>query len=310
MFRPESLPGSVQVGVALTPPVVAGLILFRLQAVEMLTIALAVGGIMQVAARLARVRLDRSPVLPALIGVALVGPGAASLWTVGVAVLASGLDLARTHYLPRLRFEAGILAYCFFFLAARGQLGSYLNPSNQRELAEPIAYWLNFFRTSDAPIDAVRLYVGNVAGPVFATSLLAVGLSLAWLWYARRLSLTVVVGFLIGAMLPVLVMRWNAVYQLDSGPTWFGVGLALADVRNLPQSRKVRFLIGLAAGVIALSLRTRQIGVEGVFLAVALIQVSVALVEGLAAVIAARARIAHQVGRFLRGGVRLLRRAS
>src|SRR5207245_7810577 len=103
-------------------------------------------------------------------------------------------------------------------------------------LADPIGIWYDYFGPPAGPIDAVRLYVGNVPGPVFATSFLAIAIAIAWLAYARRLSLVVLAAFLFGALVPIYLFHWDPVFQLDSGPTWFVAGLLLADRRLLPGS--------------------------------------------------------------------------
>jgi hypothetical protein len=141
-----------------------------------------------------------------------------------------------------------------------------------------------------------------VAGPVFATSLLAVGLGLAWLWYARRLSLGVLFCFLIGALVPVLLFNWNVVFHLDSGPTWFVAGFVLADRKLLPAGRFNRLLLGLAAGLAATGLRTKGLAIEAVPLTVAGLQLTVAFVEGVNWLIEERARVRAALKR-LRGRI-------
>jgi hypothetical protein len=301
-FEPELLPADIVLGLALTPAVIAGLVLFRLPAAEMLLLALSIGGIAHISGRLLRLDFDRSPLLPAVIGVALIGPGASIGWALAVATLAGALELGRVRFLPRLRFEAGVVAYSILFLAGRSQPASYINPQDQRPFPEPIGLWLTSFQVGSAPIDPVRLYVGNVAGPVFATSLLAVGLGLAWLWYARRLSLGVLFCFLIGALVPVLLFNWNVVFHLDSGPTWFVAGFVLADRKLLPAGRFNRLLLGLAAGLAATGLRTKGLAIEAVPLTVAGLQLTVAFVEGVNWLIEERARVRAALKR-LRGRI-------
>jgi hypothetical protein len=83
---------------------------------------------------------------------------------------------------------------------------------------------------------------------------------------------------LVGALLPVAIFHWDALFQLDSGPLWFAGALILADRRLLPGSWTVRPLIGFAFGVIALSLRDHGYGIEMTLLAAALLQGIYALV--------------------------------
>jgi Na+-transporting NADH:ubiquinone oxidoreductase subunit NqrB len=275
-FNPASLPDDLTVGIALVPPVAAGLIIFKLPAVEMLGTALAFGVVGHVAAQaLWRRTIPRphtSPLIAAVFGVALVGAGAPLSVTIAIAALAVILELVRARYIPAIRAQSGLFAYAVIALVTRGAPFVYVNPVTGKPFSDPISIWYHYFGPQAAPIDAVRLYVGNVPGPVFATSLLAVAIGIAWLAYARRLSLVVLVAFLIGALLPIYLFHWDLVFQLDSGPTWFVAGLLLADRRLLPDSWAVRPLLGLAAGVLALGLRTRGYGIEAAFFAVAAIQ--------------------------------------
>src|SRR5205814_10234890 len=118
-----------------------------------------------------------------------------------------------------------------------------------------LATWYQFFSPASAPIDPVRLYVGNIPGPVFATSLLAIAIGVAWLAYARRVSLVVLIGFMVGSLVAIYSLHWDPLFQLDSGPTWFVAALILADRRLLPDAWALRPALGFAAGLFAVGLR-------------------------------------------------------
>jgi hypothetical protein len=290
-FRPDTSSPTLNSLVALTPAVVLGLSFFGLPAVEMLVIALAVGGAVHAAARFGKQRLQMSPVVPALVGVALVGPGASLAWSAGIALIASAGEVARARFLPAARLDLGLLGYAAVFLASRGAPAAYLSPHSLVATPEPIRLWLQLSAGSQGPIDPVRLYVGNVPGPVFATSVLAVALGAAWLWYARRLSLLVVLMFGLGALACIRLMGWSAAYHLDSGPLWFTAALILSDRRMLPPSRLGRPLLGLAAGVVTVAARVRGAGIEAVPITVAALQLIVALVEAAGWLIPNRRRV-------------------
>lgn len=291
-FRPDSLGADAVMALALLPPILAGVILFRLPALEILGLAVAVGGIVHVLARLLRQTLLGSPVLSALVGVALCGPATALPWPLAIAVLASVLEVARARFGPRVSIHAGLLSYSIFFLASGGAMAAYLKPAGMIRFPEPIHQWSRFYGGASHFLEPSTLYVGNVAGPVFATSLLAVAISLAWLWYARRLSLSVIVGFAVGGAAIASALRWDPVFQLDSGPAWFVVGIVLADRRLLPSLPYGRPFLGLAAGIIGIGLRAGDFYVEGLFLTVTAIQVLSSLVESVVtfAVIRLRSR--------------------
>ena len=275
-FNPASLPIDLITAIALAPTVAAGLIIFKLPALEMLGIALAGGIAGQLVSRWvwrhAFPRPKPSPVIAAVVGVALVGAGAPLLTSIEIAVLAVILELLRARYIPSIRAQAGLLAFATVALLTKGPL-MYLNPANGRPFSDPIALWYQYQEPSlPGAYDTMTLYVGNVAGPVFATSLLAVAIGIAWLAYARRLSIVVAVGFLAGAVVAIGYYHWDNITHLDSGPTWFVAGLLLADKRYLPESRALRPLLGLAAGLLAIGLRARGWGIEAAFLTVAGLQ--------------------------------------
>jgi Na+-transporting NADH:ubiquinone oxidoreductase subunit NqrB len=276
--EPETAPPSLIATMALAPSVVAGIILFRLTALETLGVAAGAGLVAHLASRLLSQPLQATPLLPALVGVALVGSGAPLPWAAAVAVLAAGFELGRSRYLPMARLQVGLLAYAVVLLVSRGGPAVYASPSGGA-MPEPIRLWLS--GQGPSPVDPVRLYVGNVAGPIFSTSMLAVALGAAWLWYSRRLSLLVVLTFLAGAMIPIAMYHWSAAYQLDSGPLWFAAALVLADRRTLPASAIGRPLVGLLAGLLALGARARGVAIESALVSVAGVQVLAAAVQGL-----------------------------
>ncbi len=280
-FKPATLPEDVITAIALLPAVVAGLLIFKLPALEILGIALAAGAAGQAAAywwwRRYLPRPKASPVLAALFGVALIGSGSSLLIAAEIAVLAVVLEVLRGRYAPAIRAQAGLIAYAAVALVARGGAFAYVNPADGRSFGDPIGVWYRFFSPASAPIDPVRLYVGNVPGPVFATSLLAVAVGVAWLAYARRVSLVVLLTFLLGAAVAVWSFKWDLVFQLDSGPTWFVAGLVLADRRLLPDSWAVRPALGFAAGLFAVGLRRTGYGIEATFFTGAAVQAAVAL---------------------------------
>ena len=289
-FRPDSLSADAVLALALVPPVLAGLILFGVPALEILAMAVGVGGTVQLLARVSHRPLETSPILPSIVGVALCGPGTPLLWPLAIALSTSLLELARGKFLPRAGLHTGVLSYSILFLATGGAMASYLKPAGMIRFPEPIQQWSRFYGGANHFLEPSTLYVGNVAGPVFATSLLAVFISLAWLWYARRLSLSVIVAFAVGGAGISMALHWDPVFQLDSGPAWFVVGLAIADRRLLPAERYGRPLLGLAAGIVGIGLRAGNFYVEGLFLATAAIQLVFAIFEGLVRLVARRLR--------------------
>jgi hypothetical protein len=275
-FQPTSLPDDLVTGIAFAPCVIAGLIIFKFPALEMLAVAVGIGGAAQIAvAWLWRRNGGASPASPlmgAVVGVALVGVGAGLSPSIEIATLAVAAELLRARFLPGVRAQTGLLAYAAVSLITRGAPAVYINPPDGRRFGEPIDIWYRFFSPGSAPVDPIRLYVGNVPGPVFATSLLAVAIGVAWLAYSRRVSFVVLATFLAGALLAPYLLHWDFLFQLDSGPTWFVAALVLSDRRLLPDSWAIRPVLGLVAGFLAIDLRRAGHGIEATFMVVAAVQ--------------------------------------
>jgi NQR2, RnfD, RnfE family len=279
-FSPASLPDDLISGIALAPMVAAGVILFRLPALEMLLVALGTGVAGSLFTRFVwRHDIPRpqpSPLIAALVGVALVGPGSSLGISIAIAAAAVILELLRARYIPAIRAQTGLLAFAGLALVSGGAPLVYINPASHRSFfPDPIALW---FSQPSLPgsYDAITLYVGNVAGPVFATSLLAVGIGIAWLAYARRLSFAVAIAFLVGAGFAIVAYHWDYVVHLDSGPTWF-VAMLLADKRYLAPSWTLRPVLGFSAGLLSVALRVRGYGIEAAFLTAAGVQAVMAV---------------------------------
>ena len=281
-FRPATLPDNLVTGLALIPPIAAGLVIYKVPAAEMLAIAVAAGAAGMVVAQLLwrhqRPRQLSGALIASLFGVALVGAGASLLVSIEIVVLATVLELLRARYIPAIRAQAGLIAFAVVLLVTGGGPLKYLDPNGTTNRLDPIDTWYQLFHQSTWTLDPIRLYVGNVPGPVFATSLLAVAVGVAWLAYARRVSLVVLVAFVLGALIPVYTFHWDPLFQLDSGPTWFVAGLLLANRSLLPESWALRPMLGFAGGLFAIGLRHNGYGIEAAYLSVATLQAVMAVI--------------------------------
>jgi hypothetical protein len=275
LLRPETAPPVGVSAAALVPPVVAGLLLFGLPALEILGVAVAVGALVHAGCRLLGLRLASTPILATVVGVAFVGAGAPLLWAGLVSATAAVLEVGRARLAPTARIQTGLLGYSLILLASRGAPSAYTSPGSllggpPPAALEPIRQWL--MNPGAAQPLTMALYVGTVPGPVFATSLLAVTVGAACLWYARRLSLVSVVAFALGAAAPVLYFRWPPMLELVSGPLWFVAALMLADRRDQPPSYVIGPMLALATGAAVVASRWRGYSIEVTPVAVAIAQ--------------------------------------
>jgi NQR2/RnfD/RnfE family subunit of NADH-ubiquinone oxidoreductase len=121
----------------------------------------------------------------------------------------------------------------------------------------------------------VKLYVGNVPGPIGVTSAAAVLIGVTYLWYTRKISLGIVAGFLIGITVGSLILRTDAGFQLASGPSLFIAGYIAADRRRVVLTEQFTLLFGLAAGLVTMALRWYGEGLQGSWQAFLLLSVAV-----------------------------------
>ncbi|HYZ03210.1 MAG TPA: hypothetical protein VFA92_17075, partial [Candidatus Binatia bacterium] len=96
-------------------------------------------------------------------------------------------------------------------------------------------------------------------------------------WYARRVNVLVVAGFLAGGLAPALLWRWPLPVTLETAPLWFAVAFVLADPARLPQIRSLQVAIGVVAGALALEVRWHHVALAGSLLVVAGIHTAVAV---------------------------------
>src|SRR5205823_7842754 len=152
--------------------------------------------------------------------------------------------------LQRVMLHPALIVFGILFLIQR-QLGfGYVNPFDGRHLDDPLTLWYKL----QLVIDPVKLYVGNVSGPIGVTSAGAVLIGVTYLWYTRRISLGIVTGFLCGVAALAVVIRSDLGFQLASGPSLFLAGYIAADRRRVLIPERFTFAFGLVAVVSTLLL--------------------------------------------------------
>src|SRR5256884_4812681 len=153
------------------------------------------------------------------------------------------------------------------------QIG-YTNPFDGHRLDDPLLLWYKL----QIVIDPVKLYVGNAPGPIGVTSAAAVLLGVTYLWYTRKISLGVVVGYLCGVAALAIAIRSDLGFQLASGPSLFLAGYIAADRRRLLIPERFTFAFGLAAGAATMLLRWYVHGQQAACQVLLLINASVTVI--------------------------------
>ena len=172
--------------------------------------------------------------------------------------------------------------------AIQRQLGfGYVNPFDGRHLDDPLTLWYKL----QLVIDPVKLYVGNVSGPIGVTSAGAVLIGVTYLWYTRRISLGIVTGFLCGVAALAVVIRSDLGFQLASGPSLFLAGYIAADRRRVLIPERFTFAFGLVAGMATMVLRWYGEGQQAAWQGLLLVSVVATIVLRAQDIVRGRIRI-------------------
>ena len=301
LVQPEQLNYDLAYALALLPLVIAGIVFFLQDALLLFAISFLSGIVCLLALQLARLTFG----LPAWIGFRATHPLVASVliacffpprtpaWVAAtMVILFIVIDTVIWPQLQRVMLHPALIVFGVLFLIQR-QLGfGYVNPFDGRHLDDPLTLWYKL----QLVIDPVKLYVGNVSGPIGVTSAGAVLIGATYLWYTRKISLGIVTGFLFGIAALALVIRSDLGFQLASGPSLFLAGYIAADRRRVLIPERFTFAFGVAAGMATMILRWYGEGQQAAWQGLLLVSVV--------------ATIAIRVQDLLRGRVRLPKRAT
>src|SRR5256712_11447451 len=154
------------------------------------------------------------------------------------------IDTVLWPQLHRVMLHPALIVFGILFIIQRELGVGFVNPFDGRHLDDPLTLWYKL----QIVIDPVKLYVGNVPGPIGVTSAGAVLIGVIYLWYTRKISLGVIAGFLCGVAAVALAIRSDLGFQLASGPSLFLAGYVAADRRRVLLPERFTFVFGLVAG--------------------------------------------------------------
>ena len=259
LVQPEQLSYDLAYALALLPLVLAGIVFFLQDALLLFAISFLSGIVCLLTLQLIRLTFG----LPAWVGFKATHPLVASMliacffsprtpaWIgASMVILFIIIDTVLWPQLRRVMIHPALIVFGILYLIELPlHIGYVVNDA--RHLDDPLLLW---FKNGIA-IDPVKLYVGNAPGPLGLTSAAAVLLGVTYLWYTRKISLGVVVGFLCGVTVAAIAIRSDVGFQLASGPSLFLTGYIAADRRRLLLPEPFTFAFGLAAGVATMILR-------------------------------------------------------
>jgi H+/Na+-translocating ferredoxin:NAD+ oxidoreductase subunit D len=280
LVQPEQLAYDLAFALALLPLVVAGIVFFLQDAILLFAISFLAGIVCLLALQLARLSIG----LPAWVGFKATHPLVASIliacffsprtpaWVAAtMVILFVVIDTLLWPQLQRVMLHPALIVLGLLFVIQRQLEIGYVNPFDGRRLDDPQLLWYKL----RIVIDPVKLYFGNVPGPIGATSAGAVLLGLIYLWYTRKISLGLVAGFLVGVAAVSIAIGSDIGFQLSSGPSLFIAGYLAADRRRVLLPERLALAFGIAAGVVCMILRWYGEGQQAAWQAFLLVSVLV-----------------------------------
>src|SRR2546428_8284713 len=282
LVQPEQLNYDLTYALAILALVIAGIVFFLQDALLLFAISFLAGIVCLLALQLARSAFGR----PAGFGFKATHPLVASMWIAGyvpphtpawigasMVILFIVIDAVLWPQLRRVMIHPALIVFGILYLIQLPLHIGYTNPFEGHRLDDPLVLWYKL----QIVIDPVKLYVGNAPGPIGVTSAAAVLVGVTYLWYTRKISLGVVVGFLCGIAALAIAIRSDVGFQLASGPSLFLAGYIAADRRRVLLPERFAFAFGLAAGLATMILRWygegQQAAWQGLLLVSALVTV-------------------------------------
>jgi H+/Na+-translocating ferredoxin:NAD+ oxidoreductase subunit D len=272
---------------AFLPLVLFGVLFFRRPAVLLFGLCLLAGVVCLLSIQLARLTIG----LPAWVGHKATHPLISGLlipcflspltppWVgVSLVILLVLLDTVAWPRMMRMLAHPALPVFAVLYLAERQLHISFVNPFDLRPLEDPLTLWYRFHLA----VDPIKMYVGNVPGPMGVTSMGAVLLGVAYLWYCRKISFSLLLGYFAGMTAAAVAYNFDLAFQLSSGPTLFVAGFLAADRRRMVLSDRFTMIIGLIAGGSTIVLRAFGQGPNAAWQSLLLVTVVATLIYQLA----------------------------
>ncbi len=258
--QPDQLGHDAAYAVALGPPVALGLFFFRRQALLLFSLCFLAGIVCVLSLQFARLTIGlpawvghkaNHPLISSLLVASFLSPQTQAWIGVTLVVLLVVLDALVWPQLLRVMVHPALVVFAVLALIERQFPVGFVNPFDLRPLDDPLTLWYRLH----VLVDPVKLYVGNVPGPLAATSAGALGLGLAYLWYTNKIAVGVLFGFLGGVAVTAVAFGYDLAFQLSSGPTLFVVGYLAADRRRVLIPERLAVALAASAGGLTVVLR-------------------------------------------------------
>ena len=254
--------------IALIPATIAALWFFRLNALILIvvSIAFAVGAevLWQLAAKLPIRVKDLSAVATGLLFGLTLGPSLPWYLAALGAALSTVAGKAIWGGFGKNIFNPALFGRFIIVVLFPGTMAPYLTPVDMVATATP----LQIFRSEGLITPVLNLFVGNVAGCIGETSVIALLIGFAWLLYKGHVNWRAPLAAFSSVTIISLIAGHNPLFHLFSGSLVLGALFMATDPVTSPKQNTGRWIFGAAIGLIIMIFRFWSVFPEGTTFAI------------------------------------------
>lgn len=254
--------------VVLLPVVAWSMYLFRMPAVTLLIASILGAVVAELALQTALRRPVKIKDLSALVTGVLLAltlspsvPWYAAAAGAAVGVLA-GKELAGGYM--KNTFNPALFGRLFIIAAFPGSMSPWLAPYDLVTTATP----LGLMRSEGLLTPYSQLFLGTTAGSLGETSVLLIGIGVAYLIYRRFVNWRIPAAILATVFVLTLAFGQDPIFHLFSGSLVLGACFMATDPATSPRFNKGRWIFGIGIGVIVVAFRLWGWLPEGVTFAI------------------------------------------
>jgi electron transport complex protein RnfD len=254
--------------IALIPATIAALWFFRINALILIAVSIifAVGAevLWQIAVKQQIKIKDLSAVATGLLFGLTLGPSLP--WY--LAALGSSLSVVAGKAIwggfGKNIFNPALFGRFLIVVLFPGTMAPYLTPVDMVATATP----LQVFRSEGVASPILNLLLGNVAGCIGETSVIALLIGFAWLVYKGHVNWRIPLAAFISVITLSLLAGHDPLFHLFSGSFMLGALFMATDPVTSPKQNTGRWIFGAAVGLVIMLFRFYSVFPEGTTFAI------------------------------------------
>ncbi|MFA4857705.1 MAG: RnfABCDGE type electron transport complex subunit D [Candidatus Margulisiibacteriota bacterium] len=227
------------------------------------------------------IKVKKVPVTPAdLLSATLTGLLLALMvspvtawWAVGIGS-AVAIIIAKHAFggLGHNIFNPALVGRAFMLASWPVMMTAWVRPFDAVTSATPLA-------ENPLPVTYLQLLIGNHAGSIGETCILALLLGAAYLFWRRVIEWRIPVAYLCAVVVFSILLRLDSIFQLLAGGLVLGAFFMATDPVTSPVTKSGRWIFGIGAGIITVVIRISGGYPEGVCYAILIMNAATPLLD-------------------------------